>query len=73
MPSLLTVAGKIDENGQSFTEDSKVHVGSDRRFLPSATGVSSSCIMAGSSGPLKGEPPGIAIDWVVDRSSLEMA
>ena len=34
------VAGKIDENGQSSTMDSEVHVGSDRRFLPSVTGVS---------------------------------
>ena len=34
------VTGKIDENGQSFMMDSKVHLGSDRRFLLLATRVS---------------------------------
>ena len=70
-PPLLTVAGKIDENGQSSTMDSEVHVGSDRRFLPLATRVSSSCTIRGRYGwAAQDTPLGIAIDWVVDRSSL---
>ena len=67
---IRTVAGKADENGQSFTQGSRNSCGA-RPSVPALAHESepNQCENAEKVGVYM-TTPGIAIDWVVSRSSL---
>ena len=70
VPPIRTVAGKADENGQSFTQGSRNSCGA-RPSVPALAHESepNQCENAEKVGVYT-TTPGIAIDWVVSRSSL---
>ena len=67
---IRTVAGKADENGQSFAQGSRNSCGA-RPSVPALAHESepNQCENAEKVGVYT-STPGIAIDWVVSRSSL---
>ena len=68
-PLIRTVAGKADENGQSFAQGSRNSCGT-RPSVPALAHESEPNQWYAGKVGVNTTTPGIAIDWVVGRSSL---
>ena len=74
LPPFHTVAGKADENGQSFVSGSRSSCGI-RPSVPALAHEGESLMWRTAARGMGAYPtaPGIAIDWVVSRSSFQKA